>query len=168
MLEVSVVPPIDWRLAWVPIAALAIPLIFGVLTALHARRRDEFDWDVDGDYAIDLTRDRVRFPQICAQQNPVDGDTGIMVKVKFRGRSAITITGLDYEWNDIPNPGEVPVARCTLQDGNSWEQLVFTRDISMDQITAVVIRAEGGRTYRYEINPEYRHRYHAHIGTENP
>ena len=163
-------PPIDWEMiSKVSGAAIALGgLILGVRKWRWERRPDRFDWEIDGDYVIDIANDRARFPQIFAQQNPVEGDTGIMVRVTFRGRSSITITGLRFEWNDVHNFGGVPVTRCTLNDGQTWEQLIFTREYAMEQITGVVIQAEGGRTYRYEINPEYRHRYRAHTGRENP
>ena len=161
-------PEIDWRIAWIPIAALAATVVFGIQKWCHDRRPDQFDWDIHGDYKLDIRKDRARFRELLEQQIPTEGATGIMVKVTFHGRSSIRITGLSIDWNDAPNYRTVPVEPITLNDGNTWKQLVFFNDLAMEQITAIAIHAEGGRTYRYEINPDYRHRLRSHTGEERP
>src|SRR5262249_2063126 len=120
-------PDSGWKL-FNTIAAVVIPLgVLGlaVLKFRWQRRSDQFRWEIDENYVIDTRNDRARFPGVFAQQNPVDGDTGIMVRVKFQGRGSITIVGLTFEWNDIPNSGVVPTTPITLTDGNTWEQLIF-------------------------------------------
>jgi len=131
------------------------------------RRPDELTWEIDEHYLIDPTRDRPRFPKLFEQQNPAHGQTGIMVKATFHGRHSLTITALSYEWNFNPH-GRINVTPRTLEDGHSWEQLLFAQDISLDQVTSVTIEAEGGRKFRNDINLEYHRIFNAHVGAENP
>lgn len=162
-------PQIDWKLVGTiagPVIALGA-LVVGILKWRWERRPDVVTWEIDEHYKIDLDRDRVRFPALFAQENPVRGDTGILLRVRFHGRHALKVIGLTFEWNFSP-AGRVPIVPCTLQDGQSWEQLLFTRMLSLDQITAVVIEAEGGRRFKQDINLGYHRAFNAHVGTEKP
>ena len=148
-------------------AAGLIALVMNLFKWRWEARPDELTWEIDEHYVIDPARDRPRFPRLFQQQDPANGQTGIMVKATFHGRHSIIITGLSFEWNFNPH-GQINVSPRTLQDGHSWEQLLFAQDIALDQVTSVTIEAEGGRRFRKDINLEYHRIFNAHVGAENP
>jgi hypothetical protein len=131
------------------------------------RRVSELLWEIDERYAIDVQRDRPRFPEVFERENPAQGQLGILVRATYRGRHSLTITGLSVEWN-FNLWGQVRSTPRLLHDGESWEQLIFTQMIEMEQVTAVTIEAEGGRRFRRELNEDYRRQLRAHARAETP
>ncbi len=153
---------VDWKLV-VPGLGLLVSLIFNVVQWRWSRRPDVVEWEIDEHYRLDLPRDLTRFATHLQDQNPQEGDTGILIKVRYHGRHSLKVSALAFEWNFRPH-ARVPIVPCTLHDGNAWEGLIFTRTVAMDQITAVLFEGEGGRVYRQEINRDYHERFAMHTG----
>lgn len=153
---------LDWRFV-LSVVALAASVVFNIMQARWNRRTSHGEWEVDEQYRIDLPRDLTRFPEVFAQQNPRAGDTGILVKFTYRGQHSFVVNGLIYEWNFRPY-ARIRSTPRTLHDGESWEGLIFTREVAMTQITAIIVEGEGGRLFRQEVNRDYHERVAMHTG----
>ena len=98
---------VNWTLVVAIVSTLiaAVSLLFNFLQWRWNRRPSFGEWEIDVQYRIDLARDRTRFPATFEQQNPVAGDTGILVRFTYRGRHSFTVIGLIYEWTSGPTRG---------------------------------------------------------------
>lgn len=141
----------------------AIAALFTILQWRAGQRRSWAEWTIDQDYVIDLARDQVRFPYVFRRQIPGAIARGILVRLTYHGRFSVTVVGFTYDWN-FTQYASATVQPRVLNDGESWEALIFHNEIDMGQITAVTVLCEGGITFRSDINFDYHERMNMHLG----